>query len=92
MTRLITTSLGKRFREEVKKREIFPFIGVYDVFSASIAARYYDGIFISAFGFAASYYGLPDIGFISWSDIVGFVQRVRTVLPNHYLTGRQKGA
>ena len=31
-----------------------PFIGVYDVFSASVAARYYSGLFVSGFGFAAS--------------------------------------
>src|SRR2546430_12451465 len=36
------------------------FLGVYDVFSASLAARYYDVIFVSGFGFAASHYGLPD--------------------------------
>lgn len=72
-------------REELKTTEIIPFIGVYDVFSASIAAKYYKGIFISGFGFAASYYGLPDIGFISWSDIVAFVQRVKTLLPHHHI-------
>lgn len=70
---------------ELQKREILSFIGVYDVFSASIAARYFDGIFISGFSFAASFYGLPDIGFIAWSDIVAFVQRVRKILPNHFL-------
>jgi 2-methylisocitrate lyase-like PEP mutase family enzyme len=57
---------------ELQKREILSFIGVYDAFSASIAARYFDGIFISGFSFAASFYGLPDIGFIAWSDIVAF--------------------
>jgi len=62
-----------------------PFIGIYDVFSASIAARHYDGIFLSGFGFAASYYGLPDNGFIAWSDMVAFVQRVRALLPSHHL-------
>lgn len=36
-------------------------------------------------GFAASHYGLPDIGFISWTDIVDLVHRIRTVLPDHYL-------
>ena len=72
-------------REELTTRDIIPFIGVYDVFSASIAAKYYKGIFISGFGFAASYYGLPDIGFISWSDTVAFVQRVRTLLPHHHI-------
>ena len=74
-----------RLRQEIVKREIIPFIGVYDVFSAAIAGKYFDGIFVSGFSFAASFYGLPDIGFISWSDIVAFVQRVKTILPHHYL-------
>lgn len=78
-------NLQRSLQMELNQRDIFPFIGVYDVFSASIAAKYYDGIFISGFGFAASHYGLPDIGFIAWSDIVAFVQRVRTILPHHYL-------
>jgi len=78
-------SHGKRMRIALSKRDIIPFIGVYDVFSASIASKYYDSIFISGFGFAASYYGLPDIGFISWSDITSFVQRVRTVLPDQHI-------
>ncbi len=65
--------------------DIFPVIGVYDVFSASLAAKHFHGIFISGFGFAASHYGLPDIGFISWTDIVDLVHRIRTVLPDHYL-------
>jgi len=86
MTRsFMQTSFGCKLRQELNTRDIIPFIGVYDVFSASIAAKYYDSLFISGFGFAASYYGLPDIGFITWSDIVAFVQRVRSVLPHHYL-------
>lgn len=62
-----------------------PFIGIYDVFSATIAARHFNSLFISGYGFAASFYGLPDIGFIAWSDMVSFVHRVRTVLPQHHL-------
>ncbi|MBE9125475.1 MULTISPECIES: isocitrate lyase/PEP mutase family protein [unclassified Coleofasciculus] len=76
---------GIRLRQDLNSRDIIPFIGVYDVFSASVAGKYYDGIFISGFGFAASYYGLPDIGFIAWSDILAFVQRVKTVLPHHHI-------
>ncbi|MGD2183147.1 isocitrate lyase/PEP mutase family protein [Lusitaniella coriacea] len=76
---------GNLLRQALSKREIIPFIGVYDVFSASIAGKYYDGIFISGFSFAASHYGLPDIGFITWSDIVAFVQRVKTILPQHLI-------
>lgn len=81
----MNTRAGRSLREEVGKRNIIPFIGVYDVFSATMAARHYDALFVSGFGFAASHYGLPDIGFIAWSDVVAFVQRIRTVLPYHHL-------
>lgn len=73
------------FKQELLEKGIIPFIGVYDVFSASIAAKHYNSIFLSGFGFAASFYGLPDIGFIAWSDMVSYVQRVRTVLPHSLL-------
>ncbi len=62
-----------------------PFIGVYDVFSAALAARQFDALFLSGFGFAASHYGLPDVGFITWSEMVYYVQRIRTVLPDHHI-------
>ncbi|MCX8091277.1 MAG: isocitrate lyase/PEP mutase family protein [Verrucomicrobiae bacterium] len=76
---------GARLRAAVQERDLLPFIGVYDVFSATLAARHFDALFVSGFGFAASHYGLPDIGFITWSDIVNYVQRIRTVLPEHHL-------
>jgi 2-methylisocitrate lyase-like PEP mutase family enzyme len=76
---------GQQLREEIKQREQMAFMGIYDAFSATIAAKYADSLFISGFGFAASHYGLPDIGFISWTDIVQFVQRIRTILPYHHL-------
>ncbi len=72
-------------RTAVQGREIMPFIGTYDVFSAALAGRHFDALFISGFGFAASHYGLPDIGFITWSEIVYYVQRIRTVLPQHHI-------
>ena len=81
----MTEHFGNKLREHVDKEKIVPFVGAYDVFSASIAARYFNGIFLSGFSFAASYYGLPDIGFIAWSDIVAFTQRVRTILPSHHI-------
>lgn len=76
---------GGRLRQQIGSGRPIPFIGVYDVFSAALAARRFDSLFISGFGFAASHYGLPDIGFIAWSDLVAFVGRVRTVLPAHQL-------
>lgn len=78
-------SPGSRMRAAVRERGILPFIGVYDVFSAALAGRHFDALFVSGFGFAASHYGLPDIGFITWSEIVTFVQRIRTVLPEHHV-------
>lgn len=78
-------SPGNRMRAAVNERSIMPFIGVYDVFSASLAGRHFDALFLSGFGFAASHYGLPDIGFITWSEMVYYVQRIRTVLPDHHI-------
>lgn len=78
-------SHGERMRRRIAKAEITPFAGVYDAFSASLTARHFDGLFVSGFGFAASHYGLPDIGFIAWPDMVAFVQRLRTLLPRHLL-------
>ncbi len=76
---------GARLRHAVAERSILPFIGIYDVFSAGLVAPHFDAVFCSGFGFAASHYGLPDIGFIAWSDMLSFTQRVRTVLPEHHI-------
>jgi 2-methylisocitrate lyase-like PEP mutase family enzyme len=76
---------GSRLRETLTEREIIPFIGIYDAFSAAISARYFDGTFVSGFSFAASFYGMPDIGLISWSDIVALVHRIRTILPRQHI-------
>lgn len=62
-----------------------PFLGVHDAFSASLAGRVSRHLFLSGFGFAASFYGLPDRGLLSWSDLVAFVHRLRSLLPGHLL-------
>lgn len=76
---------GSNFRQELATGKVLPFIGCYDVLSAAVAGKYFDSIFVSGFGFAASHYGLPDIGFIAWSDMVDFVRRLRAILPNHHI-------
>lgn len=78
-------SYGNDLRRQVRSASITPLIGVFDMFSASVAAQHYDGLFMSGFGFAASHYGLPDIGFIAWPDMVNFVQRLRLAFPRHHL-------
>ncbi len=52
---------------------------VYDIFSDFIAARYYNGIFISGFSVTASHYDLPEIGFIAWPNIVAYEKMVEIV-------------
>ena len=76
---------GSRLRDAIAEPGTTPLVGIYDMYSASLAARHFDGFFLSGFGFAASYYGLPDIGFIAWPDIVAFAERLRLAFPAHHL-------
>jgi 2-methylisocitrate lyase-like PEP mutase family enzyme len=76
---------GSELKKQLSRPGVLPFIGVYDTFSASLAGQTFDNIFVSGLSFAASHYGLPDIGFIAWPDIVDFTRRVRTVLPHHHI-------
>jgi len=76
---------GSIIRERILKGGILPLIGVYDVFSAILAAQKFEAIFCSGYGFAASHYGLPDEGFIAWTDMVSYVERIRAVLPKTHI-------
>jgi 2-methylisocitrate lyase-like PEP mutase family enzyme len=76
---------GNALRTEVHNEGTTPLIGVFDMYSASLTAQHYGGMFVSGFGFAASHYGLPDIGFIAWPDMVSFVQRLRLAFPRQHL-------
>lgn len=76
---------GAALRADLKARRLTPFIGIFDVYSATLAGRQFRHLFLSGFGLAASHYGLPDIGLIAWPDVVDLVRRIRTVLPQHHL-------
>lgn len=78
-----TTALD--FRTLLDNRGTLPFLGIYDIFSARLMGRRFDTLFVSGLGFAASHYGLPDMGCVCWSDLIGFVHRLRAVLPHHAL-------
>ena len=78
-------SYGEQLRSRMKTGKILPLIGVFDQFSASLAGREFEGIFCSGYGFAASYYGLPDEGYIAWPDIVNYVERMRAILPENHI-------
>ena len=71
---------GNSLRERLRKKEpVEPFIGIFDSFSAILAAKHSSNLFYSGFGFAASYYGAPDNGYIAWSDMVQAAWRVRVI-------------
>ncbi|MFF3017711.1 oxaloacetate decarboxylase [Streptomyces sp. NPDC057939] len=76
---------GNTLRESLAGAGTTPLIGVYDMYSASVAAGHHDALFVSGFGFAASHYGLPDVGFIAWPDMVAFTERLRSAFPRHHL-------
>lgn len=78
-------SYGENLRRRLEEGSTVPFMGIYDVFSATLASRHFDAIFCSGYGFSASYYGLPDVGYISWTDMVDYVARVRFVLPETHI-------
>jgi len=73
------------FKETRKLNKTLAFVGAYDTFSASVIAKYVDTIFLSGYGFTASHYGLPDEGYIAWSDIVDYAARVRHILPKSHI-------
>jgi 2-methylisocitrate lyase-like PEP mutase family enzyme len=68
-----------------EQQKVLPFVGIYDLFSASLAADHFGALFLSGFGLAASSYGLPDIGFIGWGDLTTTTSRLRALLPDHHL-------
>jgi 2-methylisocitrate lyase-like PEP mutase family enzyme len=72
---------GSEFRRRIKKGTLLPLIGVYDVYSALIAARRFEGVFCSGYSYAASAYGLADVGYVNWRDITDFATKIRHVLP-----------
>ena len=76
---------GEKLKSRVRSRRILPVIGVYDVFSAALAAKKFEAIFCSGYGLSASFYGLPDEGFITCNDMVSFVSRLRQKLNNIHI-------
>jgi 2-methylisocitrate lyase-like PEP mutase family enzyme len=76
---------GKIFQRRVTNGKILPLVGIYDAFSAKLVAQRFEGVFCSGFGFSASNYGLPDVGYVGWREISDFALRVRPLLPHHHL-------
>ena len=57
------------------------YYGIYDVASALVVTQYTNNVFLSGLSYAASHYGLPDIGYVTWQDMIGFCSRVKQRIP-----------
>ncbi|MCC2626093.1 MAG: carboxyvinyl-carboxyphosphonate phosphorylmutase [Burkholderiales bacterium] len=58
------------------------FIGIYDTFSALIVTKKHKDIFLSGLSYTASQYGLPDIGFLTWEDVIIQARRIMSCCPD----------
>lgn len=54
------------------------FIGIYDVFSAMVVHKTHNDLFLSGFSYTASAYGLADIGFMTWQDVIDIAARIKS--------------
>lgn len=84
-TRLSGGGAGEAFRRRLLNPALLTIIGVYDVFSARLAAERFEGVFCSGYSFAASAYGLPDVGYVTWRDMVDFATKVRHAIPSIHI-------
>ena len=76
---------GNQFRLRIRQKKILPLIGVYDVFSAKIVSERFEGVFCSGYSFAASAYGLPDVGYVNWRDMTDFATKIRHAIPSTHI-------
>jgi 2-methylisocitrate lyase-like PEP mutase family enzyme len=82
---LLGLDAGAAFRRRIQQKKLLPLIGVYDVFSAKIAAARFEGVFCSGYSYAASAYGLPDVGYVNWSDMTDFATKIRHAIPHTHI-------
>ena len=76
---------GNQFRLRIRQKKIMLLIGVYDVFSAKIVSERFEGVFCSGYSFAASAYGLPDVGYVNWRDMTDFATKIRHAIPRTHI-------
>ena len=68
-----STELKKNILE--RKALVVP--GAHDVMSAKLIEKYdFKAIQVSGFGLSATYLGLPDMGFISFGDVLAFTRNI----------------
>ena len=66
-----------RLRGLIDEEELLSAPGVYDAFSAKLVESVgFAAVYMSGFGTAASLLGLPDIGFLTMTEMVGNAKRI----------------
>jgi 2-methylisocitrate lyase-like PEP mutase family enzyme len=67
----------KQFAARIRRRELVPAPGVFDLISAKIADRLgFDALYMTGYGVVASHLGLPDAGLATYTDMVGRVAQI----------------
>src|SRR5438105_1150091 len=78
------TTATRRFRELLRQPGVIRSLGAHDVFSARlIEAAGLETVFIGGFGTSASMLGLPDVGFLTLTEMADAVRRMaqRVAIP-----------
>ena len=61
----------------LQKRQALPVPGAHDVISAKLIEKTgFEAIQVSGFGLAATYLGLPDMAFISFTEVLNFTRNI----------------
>lgn len=64
-------------KKMILERKALVVPGVHDVMSAKLIEKYdFKSIQVSGFGLSATYLGLPDMGFISFGDVLAFTRNI----------------
>jgi 2-methylisocitrate lyase-like PEP mutase family enzyme len=82
--KVVTMKATQRFRDLLKKPGIIRSLGAHDVFTARlIEAAGLETVFLGGFGTSASLLGLPDVGFLTLTEMAGAVRRTaqRVAIP-----------
>jgi len=70
-------SITRKLRELLQRKKILVAPGAYDPMSAKlIEAAGFEAVYMTGFGTAASLLGLPDIGLITMTEMVGNAKRI----------------
>ena len=70
-----------KLREAINSGETLLAPGVYDMVSAAIAEKIgFSALFVGGYGISASHLGLPDVGIMTFTDILDRVRVISSIV------------